>query len=116
MDSDKCVLDISSDEEIDVKDQHVNLEWFYDQIFKDVDDSDDVVVIGEVLSAKRMESKCLSGGVDVRNIDEIKGHEEDDDEDDCVVLDGDPDKMVSVEEDKDDGSDELVVVAEKGQV
>ncbi|CAM8891489.1 unnamed protein product [Rhodiola kirilowii] len=118
MDPYNGVLDISSDEEPDARDQQMNLDWLCDQLFQNVDDSDDVVVVGEVLNSKQGVNKCLSSPVAASNADERnvqKGDEEEDD-DDCVVLEGDPDKMVAVEESREDGSDELVVVGEKGQV
>ncbi|TKY62295.1 31 kDa ribonucleoprotein [Spatholobus suberectus] len=40
----------------------------------------------------------------------------DDDEDDCVVLEGDPEKGVTTVDDSPTGSDELRVVGEKGQI
>lgn len=93
-------IDISSDEDAslhrDVDDDTVD--WLSNLIesadSKFDDDVDDVVVIGEVNGASKKEV-----------------------DDDCVVLDGDPDKAVSVEDDgSGSGSDDLVVVGEKGQV
>lgn len=50
-----------------------------------------------------------------------KGKDDSDDDDDCVVLDGDPDKLLAVVGAKvrtsgDDASDEVEIVAAKGQV
>uniref|UniRef100_A0A7N0ZZQ8 Uncharacterized protein n=1 Tax=Kalanchoe fedtschenkoi TaxID=63787 RepID=A0A7N0ZZQ8_KALFE len=117
MDPNNGVLDISSDEESDASDQQKNLQLLCDQLFKDADDdSDDVVVVREVFNSKQG-VKCLSSPVaEENNIDEDKVQDRDDEEDDCVILDGDPDKMVSVEDTQDNMSDELVVVGEKGQV
>ncbi|XP_010036137.1 uncharacterized protein LOC104425213 [Eucalyptus grandis] len=64
------------------------------------DDPDEVVLVKEV-NAKSNSDKFLA----------------DDDDDDCVVLDGDPEKSVSVSDDAGDGgSDDLLIVGEKGQV
>uniref|UniRef100_A0A7N0T7D0 Uncharacterized protein n=1 Tax=Kalanchoe fedtschenkoi TaxID=63787 RepID=A0A7N0T7D0_KALFE len=119
MDPRNGVLDISSDEEPDGNDQQMNLQWLCDQLFNDADDdSDDVVVVGEVFNSKQGVKRSSSPVAENGNDDENKVQEGDegDDDDDCVILDGDPDKMVSVEDDQDNGSDELVVVGEKGQV
>ncbi|PRQ25660.1 hypothetical protein RchiOBHm_Chr6g0286061 [Rosa chinensis] len=96
-------IEISSDEDTGLNDlDDDSADWLSNLIesvekkFGD-DDSDDVVVIGEVNSG----SKCSLKEVD----------------DDCVVLDGDPDKAVSVADDESgSGSDDLVVVGEKGQI
>ncbi|CAM8965964.1 unnamed protein product [Rhodiola kirilowii] len=111
MDPNSVVLDISSDEELDGNDRQVNIDWWCDQLFNDGDgdgDYDDVVVVREVYNPQQSVNKSLSSpaGKQVQDWDD----------DDCMILDGDPDKMVSVEENQDDGSDELVVVGEKGQI
>ncbi|XP_062200830.1 uncharacterized protein LOC133903460 [Phragmites australis] len=67
---------------------------------------DDLVIMSE-LSSPPVLQKAKPGG----------GH--DDEEDDCVVLDGDPDKVVTVAEEGsagDGSSDELQIVAEKGLI
>ncbi|KAL3715440.1 hypothetical protein ACJRO7_007214 [Eucalyptus globulus] len=62
-------------------------------------DSDEVVLVKEV-NAKSKRIKLVM-----------------DDDDDCVVLDGDPEKSVFVPDDAaDGGSDDLLIVGEKGQV
>ncbi|CAM8898973.1 unnamed protein product [Rhodiola kirilowii] len=86
MDPNSVVLDISSDEEPDGNDRQ------------------------EVYNPQQSVKKSMSSPAGK------KVQDWDDDDDDCVILDGDPDKMVSVEENQDDGSDELVVVGEKGQI
>lgn len=102
------VLDISSDEEGSVSDVpkgsgSESYDWLEE--FFGVDDlipgdSDEVVVVKEV-NAKSMSNKLLT----------------DDDDDDCVVLDGDPEKSISAPDDAvDGGSDDLLIVGEKGQV
>ncbi|KAK3405156.1 hypothetical protein EUGRSUZ_K01404 [Eucalyptus grandis] len=95
------VLDISSDEEGLVPDVPRGFggddEWI-SRLLRD--DPDEVVLVKEV-NAKSKSDKFL----------------EDDDDDDCVVLDGDPEKSVSVSDDAaDGGSDDLLIVGEKGQV
>lgn len=100
------VLDISSDEEGLVPDGTRGGGGDYDwlaELFTDgpmTGDSDEVVVVKEV-NAKSKPNKLVM----------------DDDDDDCVVLDGDPEKSVSVPDDVvDGGSDDLLIVGEKGQV
>ncbi|XP_008372404.2 RPM1 interacting protein 13-like [Malus domestica] len=105
---------ISSDDELGWTDldEEDNFDWVSDLLESvdkvtddddddDDDDSDDVVVISEVNSKPSKKSSKRT----VADVD-----------DDCVVLDGDPDKPVSVVEDSGSGSDELLVVGEKGQV
>ena len=69
---------------------------------------DDLVVMSELSSPPVLQKKGNAGG----------GCDEDDD--DCVVLDGDPDKAVTVADEEgsvgDGCSDELQIVAEKGPV
>ncbi|KAB1213816.1 hypothetical protein CJ030_MR5G017079 [Morella rubra] len=65
-------------------------------------DSDEVVVVGEVINAK---PKSKSSKLTVRDAD-----------DDCIVLEADPDKPVALVGDEVGGSDELLVVGEKGQI
>lgn len=74
-----------------------------------VDDSDDVVFVSEVLPRPRKKPPA-------------KGVADEGDDDDCVVLDGDPDKPVvmfngkAATDDRDDDSDDLEIVGEKGEV
>lgn len=68
---------------------------------------DELVVMGELSSPPAPQQKASANG----------GCHEDDD--DCVVLDGDPDKAITVAEEGslgDGSSDELQIVAEKGPV
>ncbi|KAK9944954.1 hypothetical protein M0R45_010494 [Rubus argutus] len=99
-------IDISSDEETGLNDpEDDNADWLSNLIDsadnQGDDDSDDVVVISEVNSNSGPKSSKWT----VKDVD-----------DDCVVLDGDPDKAVSVVDDSGSGSDELIVVGEKGQI
>lgn len=85
-----------------------------DEVDKEKDDSDDVVVVGEVIVKPKLRvSKTL-----VKCVTNINNGGEDDDDDECVMLDGDPDKPIPTQNDKgvDDDSDDLLVVSEKGQV
>jgi len=106
------VLEISSDEEEDVKEESKNtdFEWIQELLFNSDDESDggsdDVVFIHENKAPEvKSKSSTLPANDDV-------------DDDDCVVLEGDPENGVTAvdEEDATEGSDELVVVGEKGQV
>ncbi|XP_044492506.1 uncharacterized protein LOC123216186 [Mangifera indica] len=103
------VLDISSDEEKAFDEPEGDAySWLSQLLCDDVDDSDEVVVLGEI------KSKSSKSTVN------------DEDDDDCVVLDADPDKPVSADNNKasegegegdgDGEEDDLVVVREKGQI
>lgn len=114
------LVDISSDEEDSGPDRLVSssfdwVEELHDRVDeRQVEESDDVVFVDEfsVPVAKRRKpnsdsyvpGKC--GGSDSGD-------------DDCLVLDYGPDKPVAVRHDKDGGGeeeDDLLVIAEKGQV
>jgi len=103
MDSAPVILEISSDDESSLGGVGEGFDWM-SELFDGVDEnnSDEVVVVREVNNARR-KSKSLDSTA--RDAD-----------DDCVVLDGDPDNQVSVENEVSSGSDELLVVGEKGQV
>ncbi|KAJ9543324.1 hypothetical protein OSB04_023031 [Centaurea solstitialis] len=133
MDPNTVVLEISSDEDVgwndhdhdgsgvaDGGDDHNWLSELLDEVSKEEKkydggggggggggDDDEVVVVSEVSPAKKSKSKSKSCGV----IDL---------DDDCVVLDDDPDKPVEVRNSDrsnvDDDSDDICVVSEKGQV
>lgn len=117
MDPNTVVLDISSDEDVDWNDQGRGISdggddynWLselLDEVNKENygDDSDEVVLVSE--SEKPVKkSKLKSCSVDL--------------DDDCVVLENDPDEPAEVRNDNpskgDDDSDDIVVVSEKGQV
>lgn len=102
MEENTVVFDISSDEEpaLDVAAGGDDFGWLTKLLCDDVDDSDEVVVVGEI---KSKSSKVTAN----KNCE---------DDDDCVILDGDPDKPVAVDEDKADDGDDLVIVCQKGQV
>ncbi|KAK8614901.1 hypothetical protein V6N13_068689 [Hibiscus sabdariffa] len=111
MGSNPVVFDISSDEEEVASaleepegDDYV---WF-SEVLKAVnrgfDDSDEVVVVGEVNPSKKSKSRNSSVRKDV-NVED----------DDCVVLEGDPEKVVTDVNDNHEDSDELLIVGQKGQ-
>ncbi|CAL5425020.1 unnamed protein product [Camellia sinensis] len=110
MDSMPVVFDISSDEECwgerrgGGEDGGVvggggdDVSWISELLEKfdrEEDNSDDVVVVGEVVLNPRTRSKSS--------------------DDDCVVLDGNPDKPDVIENNVDDDSDDLQIVGQKGQ-
>ncbi|KAI4350298.1 hypothetical protein L6164_004766 [Bauhinia variegata] len=100
------VLDISSDEESGLNElaKTFDYDWikeFLGESDEESDDSDDVVVIGEV----KPEQKSKSSKPTVKDVD-----------DDCVVLDGDPEDRVTSVNETETESDELLVVGEKGQI
>jgi hypothetical protein len=109
------VLEISSDEEEGLKEEtrSSDLDWIQELLFNSDDESDadsDVVIIHEN-KPPELKSKSSKDAVDDDDDDD------DGDDDDCVVLEGDPENGVtSVDEEDSTGSDELVVVGEKGQV
>ncbi|KAL5068021.1 hypothetical protein RYX36_018908 [Vicia faba] len=106
------VVDISSDEEEDVKEgsKYTDLDWIEELLFNSGDESDgdsDVVFLHE---NKPSELKSRSSTLPVKDVD-------DGDDDDCLVLEDDPENGVTSLDDEDaTGSDELVVVGEKGQI
>ena len=71
------------------------------------DDSVEVVVIHE----NRPQMKSKSSTLTVKDVGD-----DDDDDDDCVILEGDPENSVASVEEEANGSDELLVIGEKGQV
>ncbi|KAL8260738.1 hypothetical protein R6Q59_028691 [Mikania micrantha] len=109
MDPNNLVLEISSDEDGDwndhgreVSDGGDDYNWFA-ELFGD--GSDEVVVVSETEKpVKKLKLKSCSVELD----------------DDCVVLDSDPNAPVDVRNDNsgndDDDSDDVLVVSEKGQV
>ena len=108
------VLDISSDEEQGCSEEGLkssDYDWIKEFLAMSDDeqkseDSDDVVIIYE----NKPQSKSKSSAVAAKDVDA-------DDDGDCVVLDGDPENGVtSVDDESTGGSDELLVVGEKGQV
>lgn len=110
MDANPVIFDISSDEEGEVgaESNGDNYDWI-SQLLRDAEgeaESDDVMVLGEVSSRFVNPTNMCNSGMKSK----------DDVDDDCVVLDGDPDKPTSVVNGSPSGSDELLVVGEKGQI
>ncbi|CAL1383389.1 unnamed protein product [Linum trigynum] len=121
MDPAPVIFDISSDDEpepgpfsepgVGGEDDHNWLEELLQAVDKDTDGSDDVVVVGEYTPPKPKLKSCRSSKP-VRDFE---------DDDDCVILDGDPDKpdqpaAGKVKDTADSDEDELLVVGETGQV
>ncbi|XP_052170645.1 RPM1 interacting protein 13 isoform X2 [Diospyros lotus] len=112
MDLRPVVHEISSDEEDWSKIRRGgddDLDWI-SKLFekpREADDSDDVVLLREVVLNPKPRSKPSS-------FDQKPPAKDSDDE--CVVLDGDPDKPVVVQNSSADDSDELLIVGEKGQI
>ncbi|KAF5482509.1 hypothetical protein F2P56_003071 [Juglans regia] len=116
MDPMPVILDISSDEETGLSEPQGggggggggdDFDWISKLLDgaddkEPGDDSDDVVVLGESINTNRKSksSKSTMGDTD----------------DDCVILEGDPDNPVVVVDDAVGGSDELNIVGEKGQI
>lgn len=111
--SKRIILDISSDEEVGWGESGVSFDGGdgYGGDGYGRDDCDwlteifnEVTVVGEVISnPKQMLAKCVDD-------------DDDGDEDDCVILDGDPDKHITIQNDGGDDSDDLCLISEKGQV
>ncbi|KAL2488036.1 uncharacterized protein Fot_41417 [Forsythia ovata] len=111
------ILEISSDEEAcfgetreggwDEEDNDW-LSKLLDEVERNVNDSDDAVFVRDSIS-KPKESNLPS---------KPKTKNADCEDADCVILDGDPDKLLAVEDGRvnNDDSDDLVVIGEKGQV
>lgn len=122
MDSNSVVFDISSDEELAIaepKEFDDDCNWLTELLRnfdKENDDSDDVVIVGEYKPPKpKSKSKSANQVADIKFFL--------DDDDDCVVLSGDPEKPVAAvddvcrnEADSSDDGDDVLVVGEKGQV
>lgn len=121
VDPERVIFDISSDEEVGfVKSKggggsgsggSDDYDWITELLGegdeRSKDDSDDVVVVREVITNPKQNLKSLPKPAVIN----------DDDDDDCVVLEEDPDKPVQVENDRaDDDSDDLLVVGQKGQI
>ncbi|MBA0754448.1 hypothetical protein Gogos_000102, partial [Gossypium gossypioides] len=109
--SSPIVFDISSDDdeatlawEEPKGDDYDWLSEVLEAVDKGFDDLDEVVVVGEVNPTKKSKS---SNSVARKVVDEDDG--------DCVVLEGDPDKALSDVNDPQQDSDECLIVGQKGQ-
>ncbi|CAN6282916.1 unnamed protein product [Urochloa humidicola] len=132
------VVDISSDEE----DFHIDdalrpldpVEWTADLFDVDDDDAtgedlDDLMIMSEISAPPLLQRTAKPDDLVVMSelpslpTPQKKANADigcDEDDDDCVVLDGDPDKAVTVADEDgsagDGSGDELQIVAEKGQI
>ncbi|KAL6643122.1 hypothetical protein ACP70R_021303 [Stipagrostis hirtigluma subsp. patula] len=130
------IVDISSDEEDSPVGNRLPLDplgWASDLFDADADDVigddfDELMIMSELSSPPVLQKKPLPD--DLMIMSEISsppvlqkktrpdGGHHDDDDGDCVVLDGDPDKAVTIADEEgsagDGSSDELQIVAEKG--
>ncbi|XP_022758553.1 uncharacterized protein LOC111305356 isoform X2 [Durio zibethinus] len=111
MESYPVVFDISSDDdeaalawEEPKGDDYDWLSEVLQAVDKGFDDPDEVVVVGEVNPIRKSKSSNSS----IRKV-------VDEDDDDCVVLECDPDKALSDVNDPREDSDELLIVGQKGQ-
>ncbi|XVF32304.1 hypothetical protein REPUB_Repub17cG0070600 [Reevesia pubescens] len=112
MESNPIVFDISSDDDDGTSaweepkgDDYNWLSEVLGAVDKGFDDPDEVVVVGEVNPSE----KSRSSNPSLRKV-------VDEDDDDCVVLEGDPDKALSDVNDPQENSDELLIVGHKGQI
>ncbi|KAK9082916.1 hypothetical protein Scep_029387 [Stephania cephalantha] len=121
MDSSPVILDVSSDDDLGwVDDVRFDL---IAEFLTEKEESDEVVVLAEIppRSALRKQNhqQFVKSG-DRKAKQNHQNHQNvvanDDDDDDCLILDGDPDKAVAVDNGEAKESDELIVVAEKGQL
>lgn len=120
MDSSPVVFDISSDEECwgetrrgdnDTGGGGDGYDWLSEFLERDSEDSDEVELVGEVVLNPKPRPNKSSGVVEKPWVKDF-----DDDDDECVILDGDPDKPVVIEKDTACDEDDLFIVGEKGQV
>ncbi|XP_043719086.1 uncharacterized protein LOC122667007 [Telopea speciosissima] len=106
MDPNSEILEISSDEDGTWDEgSDDNLDWIYEllePVDGETEDSDDVVFVGENQISKPTERAKPDSRVDL--------------DDDCTILESDPDNSVAAVNDSVDGSDELLIVGEKGQL
>jgi len=120
MDSSPVVFDISSDEECwgetrrgdnDTGGGGDGYDWLSEFLERDSEDSDEVELVGEVVLNPKPRPNKSSGVVEKPWVKDF-----DDDDDECVILDGDPDKPVVIEKDTACDEDDLFIVGEKGQI
>lgn len=115
MDPEEIVFDISSDDEPGwvgpgeswAEDTKADSYDWLSEVLSTVDggsdDPDEVVFIGEVNPTRKLKSsqssiECIS------------------DDDECVVLDGDPDKPLEIANQEEEACDELQIVGQKGEI
>ncbi|KAJ8650789.1 hypothetical protein MRB53_003812 [Persea americana] len=103
MGTEPVIFEISSDEDEDW------LSDLLDRVNEESDSFDDVVVVDEKVACAPAIQKhkfLPSNG--------MKGSGSGSD-DDCLILDGDPDKPITAVDDTGNGTDDLLIVGEKGQ-
>ncbi|XP_038973173.1 uncharacterized protein LOC103715432 [Phoenix dactylifera] len=117
MGSEPAIVEISSDDEEDLSmDELDSFNWVADMLDRTdgrLEEVDDVVVVDEFSSAPPAKQKKNSESLRPGMV--AAGDESDDD---CLMLDSDPNNPVSVVDKGDggDGSDDLLIVGEKGQL
>ncbi|KAF6144392.1 hypothetical protein GIB67_024619, partial [Kingdonia uniflora] len=106
------IFDISSDEEVEWDEEKAGwlAELLVDDKIEVLDGVDGVMVVSEDSGSLAKKKK----GYD--HLDEDICSISDELDDDCMILDGDPDKPVEIVNDNGNGSDELSIVGEKGQL
>ncbi|KAK7277465.1 hypothetical protein RJT34_22478 [Clitoria ternatea] len=103
---------VVEEEKEDVLPKTTDFDWLQKLLYtpdQESDDSDEVVIIHENKPALKSNSSTLP-------VKDIDGGGGDDGGDDCVVLEGDPENVVVSVVEEATGSDELLVVGEKGQI
>lgn len=105
------ILDISSDEEEGLEESLtvIDFNFIREMLFSSDEESDDSVKVVEIRENKP-EVKSKSSTLAIKDLGG------DDDDDDCVLLESDPENGVASVEEEANGSDELFVIGEKGQV
>ncbi|CAL0309804.1 unnamed protein product [Lupinus luteus] len=128
MEGNALVLDISSDAEEESKSSEkkeeregdkvvVEYDWikhFFDVSDEELEQGNEVVVVVDEVKKKNEEEATLSSKCS--SIISEKPVNDEGEEDDCVILDCDPEKSVNSVEQQLSESDELLVVGEKGQI
>ncbi|XP_058101431.1 uncharacterized protein LOC131245767 [Magnolia sinica] len=111
--SELAVVDISSDEEGEWNDKvDAPIDWLSELlncVDNEAEESDDVVVVDELSCASIQKQNHTPSNT-------VKGITGDESDDECLILDGDPDNPVAVVDDAGNGSDDILIVGEKGQI
>ncbi|KAG9446790.1 hypothetical protein H6P81_012918 [Aristolochia fimbriata] len=115
MASDPIIVDISSDEEGDWNGfNDTQIDWISEYLGNDseaVVSSDDLVILDE-LSTPQKRNALPVKSKQAFSADQVV----DSTDDDCLVLDGDPDALLPKVNAVEGGSDDLLIVGEKGEV
>ena len=103
------IVDVSSGEEdVDTRGDVEYTDWL-NGVMEPVDDTSDSTDIVEVLSEVR-------GGVNSQYRKPNSSNQALEDDDDCVILDCDPDKTRETTSVDDDDDDDVLVVGQKGEI